>query len=79
MNNRDTKKKIEALMTRQENGEHMACPRCGKDQMDPKLVHNALSRYANVYICDSCGLMEAMNDFVGIPALQYLDWAAAQW
>ena len=78
MTSRDAKK-IETLMTRQQSGEHMYCPRCGKDQMDPKPVHNALSRYANVYICDSCGLMEAMDDFAAFPPLPFEEWAAAQW
>lgn len=42
------------------------CPRCGKLAMDPEDIHrNALSRYADVMICDSCGTDEAMRDFVG--------------
>lgn len=42
------------------------CPRCGKLAMDPESIHrNALSRYADVMICDACGTDEAMRDFFG--------------
>lgn len=39
------------------------CPRCGYDTMNRELIMNALSRRANVYICDRCGTEEAMADF----------------
>jgi len=41
----------------------LPCPRCGKMTMDTDLLHNALSRRADVYICNSCGIEEAMEDF----------------
>ena len=53
------------LKARQEAGEQMPCPRCGRDTMKPVLVTNALSRHADgVFICDDCGSAEAMLDFI---------------
>ena len=52
------------LKARQQAGEHMPCPRCGKDTMKPELHTNALSRHADLYICDSCGTAEALLDFM---------------
>ena len=42
------------------------CPRCGSNTMDSELVRNALSRRANVHICNRCGINEAMCDCLGI-------------
>ena len=39
----------------QQASEHMLCPRCGKDTMKPDLHTNALSRHADLYVCDKCG------------------------
>lgn len=56
------------LKARQEAGEKMPCPRCGRDTMKPVLVTNALSRHADgVFICDDCGSAEAMLDFMRNP------------
>ena len=56
------------LKARQEAGEHMPCPRCGRDTMKPALVTNALSRHADgIFICDDCGSAEAMLDFMRNP------------
>ena len=56
---------ILAFATDQENRPRR-CPRCGKLAMDPECIQrNALSRYADVMICDACGTDEAMRDFVG--------------
>lgn len=42
---------------------HFACPRCGRMSMDPEsATRNALSRRADVYICDRCGMQEALED-----------------
>lgn len=38
------------------------CPRCGHKRMKPHLRQNALSRCADVYICDVCGTDEALRD-----------------
>lgn len=32
----------------------MCCPRCGKDEMQENLYHNAYSRHAECYICSAC-------------------------
>ena len=56
------------LKARQEAGEKMPCPRCGRDTMKPVMVTNALSRHADgVFICDDCGSAEAMLDFMRNP------------
>ena len=43
------------LKARQEAGEHMLCPRCGRDTMKENIHTNALSRHADIYLCDACG------------------------
>ena len=56
------------LKARQEAGEQMPCPRCGRDTMKPVLVTNSMSRHADgVFICDDCGSAEAMLDFMRNP------------
>lgn len=52
------------LKARQEAGEHMCCPRCGADTMKEPVHTNALSRIADIYICDACGSAEAMLAFM---------------
>ena len=51
---------LDDLKARQRAGERMACPRCGMDVMKTPVHTNALSRAADVYICDACGSTEAM-------------------
>ena len=68
---------IESLMPMQEQKMHFPCPRCGRDNMDENPVRNALSRYANVYICDECGTDEAMRDFAGLDPLPLNEWSMA--
>lgn len=60
---------------RQLAGEHMKCPRCGQFMMKPDLHTNALSRHADIYICDSCGTEEAMLVFMNSP-MPMNSWAA---
>ena len=56
------------LKARQEAGEKMPCPRCGRDTTKPDLHTNALSRHADgIYVCDDCGTAEAMLDFMRNP------------
>lgn len=62
------------LKARQLAGEHLPCPRCGMDTMKDKLHTNALSRHADIYICDLCGTNEAMLDFMRNP-LPVEDWS----
>ena len=54
--------------------EHLPCPRCGLDKMDAHPVHNALSRHADIQICDACGVEEALRIFNG-EALPLEKWA----
>ncbi|MBQ4447461.1 MAG: hypothetical protein II897_04120 [Clostridia bacterium] len=43
----------------------LPCPRCGRNNMKPELHTNALSRRYDVYICESCGTEEALEDYTG--------------
>ena len=43
------------------------CLRCGQP-LAPVLAQNALSRHADVYICDACGTDEALCDAIGFPS-----------
>ena len=63
------------LKARQLAGEHMPCPRCGRDVMKDRLHTNALSRHADIYICDECGTAEALLDAMSNP-LPLACWAA---
>ena len=45
--------------------------------MDKVLLHNALSRIADVYICPDCGMDEAIRDFGRIP-LPIEEWVIPQ-
>ena len=62
------------LKARQLKGERMACPRCGQDSMNPAIHRNALSRHADVYICDDCGTAEALLEMMQNP-LPMVQWA----
>lgn len=56
------------LRARQNTGEWMPCPRCGRDTLKPAIHTNALSRHAEgIYVCDECGTAEAMLDFMNNP------------
>lgn len=66
------------LKARQEAGEHMPCPGCGRDTMKEALHTNALSRHADgIYVCEACGTAEAMLDFMNNP-LPTESWAVFQ-
>ena len=64
------KKLLEALgkMQAEGRGEGLPCPRCGRDYMAANPVRNALSRRVKVYICDACGMDEAIRDMAGFGA-----------
>ena len=49
------------------------CPKCGKVRMNEKVSRNALSRHADIQICDICGVDEAALVFAGTP-LPLFDW-----
>lgn len=66
---------IDDFAKRQIDGLHI-CPRCGRLTVKDRLRTNALSRHANVYICDACGTNEAVHDMTGMP-IPLKDWAIA--
>jgi len=57
-----TDKIIENWSIAQKAGAWLPCPRCGKLTMKEDLYSNAFSRRADIYICDSCGTQEAIED-----------------
>lgn len=64
MNENEAKTLIERFAEKQQGG-HFACPRCGKMTMNAESVtRNDLSRRATVYICDACGMQEALEDMM---------------
>lgn len=74
----EAKKLIESLLKMQEDNELnyvFPCPRCGHDCMDEKPVRNALSRRADVYICNACGIDEALLDMAGKEPLPLNEWS----
>lgn len=77
MKSKEAKILIESLKDRQLAGEHLPCPRCGKDNMDQSAARNAMSRYAEVYICSDCGTDEAIRDYAGSEPIPFRKWAAA--
>lgn len=62
------------LKARQDAGEHMSCPRCGRNNMKESIHTNALSRHVDIYICDACGTEEALLKFMSNP-LPMREWA----
>lgn len=77
MKYRTMKERLLDLKARQAAGEYTLCPRCGQDTMKPDLYTNALSRVANIQVCDDCGLTEAKLAFMQAPTL-LTQWAALQ-
>lgn len=74
MDNNEAKQVIEELYKHQIAEVQFPCPRCGDDCMDEKPVRNALSRHAKVFICNKCGMDEAMRDMTG-NVLPLKDWS----
>ena len=70
-------KKLADLKAAQESGRYTLCPRCGRRTMKPQLYTNALSRIADIMVCDSCGLDEAKLAFMKNPDTLYI-WAGLQ-
>ena len=68
------RKALGDLKARQDAGEHMPCPRCGRNTMKENIHTNALSRHSDIYICDACGMEEAMLKFMHNP-LPLREWA----
>ena len=72
-----TKTRLGDLKARQQRDEHMTCPRCGADTMKNPVHTNALSRLADIYICDACGSAEAMLAFMN-QEYPLTSWSAFQ-
>ena len=70
-------KKLADLKAAQESGRYTRCPRCGRETMKPKLYTNALSRLADILVCDTCGADEAKLAFMKSPGTLYT-WAGLQ-
>lgn len=69
-------RKIQAFARKQADGVTF-CPRCGRLTMKERVATNALSRSADVYICDECGADEALRDWGGNP-MPLEEWAIAK-
>lgn len=53
---------LELFAGKQRDG-YFACPRCGRMTMNKESVtRNALSRRADIHVCDACGMDEALED-----------------
>lgn len=70
------KRAVDEFAKKQVDGLHI-CPRCGRLTVKARLTTNALSRHADVYICDACGNDEAVREMKGDPLL-LKDWAIAK-
>lgn len=62
------------LKTRQLANERMPCPRCGCDAMNEQPIRNALSCQADIFVCDSCGVDEALRAMLQKPK-PLCEWA----
>lgn len=64
---------LDQIQEAQEKGTSLLCPRCGKPRMNPKLTYNALSRHVDVYVCEVCGMDEAIRAWNGT-TISMADW-----
>jgi len=60
----DPDARVEEIAARQKAGTFTACPRCGS-WMRRELYMNCLSRRAEIYVCEKCGMAEALADHLG--------------
>lgn len=76
MNEEKARAMLEELGRMQEDGRAsgLPCPRCGHPRMDENPVRNALSRRASVYICNECGMEEALMDMAGMEPIPLTEW-----
>mgnify|MGYP002621187589 CR=1 FL=1 len=49
------------------------CPRCGA-LMPGKTTRHAMSRYAQIYVCDTCGNLEAVEVAGLAPKKELMEW-----
>lgn len=73
MNGHESHEALLDFKARQQSGEHLPCPRCGRRTMKPRLLTNARSRHADIYICDGCGTAEGVLAFKGM-TLSLEEW-----
>ena len=52
---------------------NLPCPRCSQSTMNDNVYRNALSRRAQIHVCDICGTQEAVEAFKGAET-PLLDW-----
>ena len=64
---------ITAFAEIQKIGFPMPCPRCGKFNMSMIITKNSLSRQADIYVCEVCGMDEGMRAFRKM-ILPMFDW-----
>lgn len=74
--NEKIKAALQTLKKLQEQGFTFPCPRCGRYTMNKRATLNALSRHADVYICEGCGQDEALRDMAG-KVLPLKNWSFA--
>ena len=55
--------------------ENARCPRCGAI-MEGATLRHALSRRADIYISDDCGMREALEDAGITPHMPITEWVA---
>ncbi len=72
----------EAVITLNWHGAHQLktdsrCPRCGDMMFGPTARH-ALSRYAQIYVCDRCGMEEALEQAEIIKMKPLTEWCAVK-
>lgn len=67
---------LERMKSAQQNG-CCICPRCGRENIKTPVHTNALSRVADIYVCDECGTDEALRDMKGEP-LPVSKWSLVQ-
>jgi ribosomal protein S27AE len=72
----------EALKTINWYGKHQPeenarCPRCGEMMMGSKNRH-ALSRYADIIVCDQCGMIESLEKAGLMEALPLMKWCCIE-
>lgn len=53
--------------------EDTRCPRCGEIMWGEKTRH-ALSRYADIMVCDKCGMIEALEKAGMVGAVPLMKW-----
>ena len=72
------KTRIEKWYEAQKEGRILPCPRCG-GEMDSELAHNAFSRREEIYVCDKCGMNEAIEDSCNAVNPEFVKLPTSDW